>query len=269
MAAKKRIALTLALGTMFATTAFARDPWNLGLWSSLNLGVRYSSRLEARGATFYDGFQLDPVIALFFFDDRLEFLGDSIGYRDFVFGRSLRLRSRFARLVDDPLFPRDEAKLGPSNSRPDTVEWIQSLEWFLPAYDESYRSEIDVSFAQDLQAHHGQYLEVKAKAKILDFVLPVGGAIRVEPNAVATLGWGSGAHNDFLYGSGPREGGFNHLAYGIHIAFPDTADRFYPIVKIERTSLLGVQRRGSLGGIRPDGTTVQFIATFGVFDGSK
>lgn len=90
--------------------AYSKDPHNKGLISSLNLGIRYSSLLQQRGIILYKDFQIDPVVGVFFLDDRLEFLGDSIGYRDFINEKSIRLRTRLVSLTDKPLFPSHELR---------------------------------------------------------------------------------------------------------------------------------------------------------------
>lgn len=60
-------------------TTIDKDPHHQGLLSTVNLGFRFSSVLENRGVILYDGLQMDPIAAFFFLDDRVEFLGDSIG----------------------------------------------------------------------------------------------------------------------------------------------------------------------------------------------
>lgn len=250
--------------TCVNSSARAEDPWNIGILSSINLGTRFSSILELRGATFYDHLQFDPVIGIFMFDDRFEFLGDSVGYRDFISGRWLRARTKFNRISDKPLFPRSSSLIGVRNTRRDSIEWSSSLEFFLPAYDDTYSQEIDLNFSQDLEAHHGQYFEIKSKTKIIDFKAPLLD-VKVEPNFVASLGWGSSEHNGYFYGNNEAVSGFNNIAYGIQFAFPETADRNYPIILIEGYSVLNAQRKGNLLLDKADGVLIQFIATFGVY----
>lgn len=240
-------------------------PWNSGFVSSLNVGFRYSSTLTKRGATMYDNFQLDPVLGVFLFDDRFEFLGDSVGYRDFVFEKMIRARLRLVAISDDPLFPKKASRLGPSNSRQNTYELNSSLEFFLPQYDGTYAAELDLNFSQDIATHHGQYLELVSKTRLFSYREPWAGTL-LEPNAVVSLGYGSKAHNRYLYGDNLQKGGVSYVAAGLQLALPETADRFYPIVLLQYYSTVGSARRGSLVSGKTSGVLLQFIATAGLLD---
>ena len=117
----------LLIFTVFLAPLFAQaKPHNEGLLSSINLGVYYQSVIAKRGVTFYDDFEINPTIAFFFFDDRLEFLGDSIGYRDFVIPDQLRLRTRLSYVNDDPFFPAREERRRSFVNRENTYEIINT-----------------------------------------------------------------------------------------------------------------------------------------------
>ena len=85
------------------------------------------------------------MIAVFLFDDRLEFLGDSVGYRDFVVGDWLRLRTKLASITDKPFLPVLDTVKEESFRRTDTFELSSTVELFLPAYNDDYKSEIDLT----------------------------------------------------------------------------------------------------------------------------
>jgi hypothetical protein len=236
-----------------------------GFLSSLNLGARYSSVLEKRGVILYDGFQIDPIVGVFLFDDKLEFLGDSIGYRDFVAGKWLRLRTRFVSITDKPLFPSTDAIRNGSPDRKDTYEWENRAEFFLPGYNDHYQAEFDLGIAKDLSAHHGTYIDIQAKAKLFDYRIPVL-ATKVEPNLFGSLGWGDTAHNQYFYGPSANHAGINNFSYGLWFAFPEQADRYYPIVQLTHFQTLGDYRNGEYAQGRNSGWLFSFIATLGVLE---
>lgn len=243
--------------------SYKKDPHNKGLISSLNIGIRYSSLLQQRGIILYKDFQIDPVVGVFFLDDKVEFLGDSIGYRDFIYEKSVRLRTRLVSLTDKPLFPSHESVKKTFPSREDTIEWSNQIEFFLPSYDENYKAEIDFSFAKDLIAHQGHYFEVQLKTKLFDFSVPLTETL-VEPNFYFSLGWGDDRHNKYFYGPSADKSELNNLSYGLWFAFPEEADRFYPIVQIKRFEVLGQNRNAEYAKNSDSGYLLSFIATYGV-----
>jgi hypothetical protein len=255
----------LMLASITAKAPLA-DPHHEGLVSSINLGIRYSSVLASRGVIFYRNFQIDPVVGLFFFDDRLEFLGDSIGYRDFVWGDKLRLRSKFNAISDDPLFPSSKTYRQQFPDRGNSYEWTNRAELFLPGYNDNYRAEIDLSHSYDFTSHHGQYVEATVKTRLLRFT-PLSDGPLLEPNFVAALGWGNGRHNAYFYGPTANQAGFNNFSLGLWLALPNDADRFYPIVQLTYFRTIGDQNRSaSFASGRSQGLLFSFIATYGVLE---
>jgi hypothetical protein len=260
---KYKYILSLMLLVPAISTATIRDSHHRGLLSSLNLGFRYSSLLENRGIIFYQDFQIDPVLGLFLFDDRVEFLGDSIGYRDFIVKDMLRLRSRFVSISDKPLFPNYDSVRMSTPRRADTYEWSSRAELFLPGYNDHYRAEIDFEYAKDISVHHGNYLNLQTKVKICDF--RVSGTM-IEPNTFAALGWGDLFHNQYFYGPSAENSGFNNLIYGLWFVFPEEADRNYPIIQVTHFQVLGDYKNAEYAKNRSDGWLFSFIATYGVLD---
>lgn len=226
-----------------------------GILSSVNVGFRYSSVLVKKGAVFYNDFQLDPVLGLFFFDDRLEFLGDSLGYRDFVLDDRIRLRTRVQAISDDPLFPSHES-IRSSVNRSDSYEWINSIEIFTPGYNDSYQGQFDINFAKEILNHKGYYLEVLAKVKLFNFNLF---RTKIEPNLALSYGAGDLDHNAYFYGPNNQNWGVANSTAGLWFAFPEEADRFYPIIQIIRYSTHGLQNNSQ-------GYLFSFIATMGLFE---
>src|SRR5690606_29475429 len=112
--------------------------------SSINVGARYSSLLQNRGVIFYRDYQIDPIFSVFMFDDRLEFLGDSLGYRDFIYKDSIRLRTRVMSITDNALFPDNKSISDGNFDREDSFEWVNGVEFFLPGYSSDFFAEIDL-----------------------------------------------------------------------------------------------------------------------------
>ncbi len=243
----------------------AKDPHHKGWISSLNLGVRYSSLLENRGVVLYKDFQIDPVLGIFLLDDRMEFLGDSIGYRDFVAGDWLRLRTRFVAISDKPLFPSRDSIRESSPHRPDSYEWSNRAEFFIPGYNSKYLGEIDLGWAKDISIHHGNYLDLQSKIKLFDFRMP-GLGLKIEPNFYSSIGWGDSSHNQYFYGPSANTSGFNNFSYGLWFAFPNEADRFYPIIQIRHFQVIGSNSNAEYAAGRNDGWLISFIASYGVLD---
>jgi len=234
-----------------------------GTISSINIGTRFSSVLQKRGVIFYKDYQFDPVLAVFLFDDRLEYLGDSIGYRDFIFEDKIRLRSRLVSISDNPLFPAHRSIINSSPKRKDTYEWSQSLEIFLPGYNKNYQSEIDLTFSKDLSQHHGHYVEVLGKLKLGSFRIL---ETELEPNLFSSLGWGDRLHNQYFYGDDIKASGINNWSKGLWIALPEEADRFYPIIQLNHFQTIGSFHKGRYAQGRSQGLLISFIATLGLLD---
>lgn len=246
------------------STEDGKGPHHKGLVSSLNLGVRYSSVLQNRGIIYYRDFQIDPVLGLFFLDDRVEFLGDSLGFRDFVAGDWLRWRTRLVYLTDKPLFPAHDSIKAGAPQRSDTYEWENSLEIFFGGYSSRYFAELDFRYSKEIGDKYGHYLESQLKVKITDFRVP-GTGVKIEPHVFGALGMGDYHHNRHFYGPGAHDG-INNYAYGLWFAFPEEADRYYPIIQIRRFETVGRARDGAYAKGRDEGWLFSFIATYGFLE---
>ena len=246
----------------FQAIAQAHKENKLGPISSLNLGIRYSSLYENRGVILYDGYQIDPVVGVFFFNDRLEFLGDSISYRDFIYSDQIRLRTRLQSITDNPLYPAVDSKK--RTDREDSVEWQNKIELFTPGYNENYIAEFDLGFSKDLSAHNGLYIDFTSKLKLFDFSMDKL-KILIEPNLFFTLGYGDENHNQYFYGPQAADAGLNNLSYGLWFNFPNEADRNYPIIQIKHFEVLGKQRlEADYAKDNSSGWMISFIATGGI-----
>ena len=214
-----------------------------GAWSSLKLGARYSSVLQRRGVVLYGDFQIDPIISAYFLDDKLEFFGDALSYRDFLFtSESIRYRVMASSLSDNPLFPSNSAIKSNYVDRENTYEVSAGLEFFLASYDKDYWGEFDISYAKDIKAHNGYYLSAQSKIKISEMELFHK---KVEPHAVVRIGLGDEKHNRYLYGPTANGDGLNNWAYGFVFEFPEDADRLIPVIQLMRFETLGEERRNA------------------------
>lgn len=244
-------------------------PHHEGLVSTVNLGARYSSVYVRRGVIVYRDYQIDPVISLFFLDDRLEFVGDSLGFRDFIYQDKIRLRTRMVSISDNAFFPDHASVSEGMPDRPTTYEWSNSIEAFFPGYNDDYQAELGLSHNLDVTRHYGNYFELIAKVKFLNnFSLPVIGKL-AEPNLVATIGWGDARHNQYFYGPSDDKDGFNNVSYGVWLAFPNDADRFYPIVQLMRFQTLGSHGSAEYSRGRNKGVLFSAIWAAPIFSGAK
>lgn len=236
-----------------------------GTLSGITVGARYSSVLEKRGLILYNDFQIDPAITIFMFDDRLEFWGDTLSYHDFIYEDKIRLRTRLSSVSDDPLFPAYNSIRESRPNRPTTYEFINSVEMFFPGYNDNYQYELDITWAKDISRHYGNYLNALAKIKLTEFHSSLLNK-RVEPNLVLGAGIGDKAHNKFFYGPDDEATGLTNYSYGIWLAFPDDADRFFPIVQLTYFSVTGDHRQAAYAKDYNQGWLASVIYTFRVFN---
>ncbi len=257
----KKLAAILFL--IFQSMAWATIP-HQGTISSINLGLRYSSILQRRGVVSYGDFQVDPVLSAFFFDDHLEFLGDSLDYRDFFVDESVRYRFKISTISDNPLFPAYDSVKSNYFDREDSYEISAGLEFFLESYTKDYWGEIDISGNKDLKAHQGYYLDVQGKLKLSQFKIFNK---LIEPHAIMRVGWGDEKHNKYFYGPSANADGVNNWAYGIWLEFPLEADRAFPIIQLMRFQTLGENRQNAAyAKDHNEGYLLSFIATVGLLE---
>lgn len=257
--------ITLLFIFISSTSQAANKSQHKGLVSSLNLGVRYSSVYENRGIILYDDYQLDPVLGIFLLDDHIQFLGDSIGYHNFLISDWLRFRVRAVSITDKPLFPSSDQKKLLSVRREDTYELSTRLEFFLPGYNDEYKAEIDIGYAKDMSVHYGNYLDLQTKIKIMDFRMPFSDT-KIEPQFYTTIGWGDRSHNKYFYGPSVDAANFNNFSYGLWFSFPDEADRNFPIIQIRHFEVLGDSRMGQYAKEHDQGWLISAIMTYGVLE---
>lgn len=232
-----------------------------GQISGLKAGAKFFSVWESRGVIQYNDFQLVPVVALFMFEDRFEFLTSSISYRDFIYEDKIRFRTRLQAISDDPIFPRHKNIQSLYPNRENSWEWVNRLECFIPGYNESFVGEVDFAVHKDLKAHNGLYYELTGKVKLFQFQNTILKASTVEPNLFVTLGAGDQNHNKYYYGA-LDSNGLNNLSYGVWFHFNDLSDRNNPVITIKHFEVLGEKNKnGILAREHSDGWAATFIYT--------
>lgn len=258
---------TILLVLIFSSFAWAAKPQPLrkGILSTASIGARSSSLLTHRGVITYDDFQVSPFLVLIFFDEKVEYLGDSIGFRDFIAGDYLRFRTRLQYVSDTPFLPRNKNIEARGTNREDTYEWSNGLELFVPGYGKNYLAELSLMHFKDIKIHRGEFIEFQSKIKLFDFKTGFSKA-RLEPNFVYTTGWGDRRHNDYAYGSKKSTGSNTYNSYGLWVAIPEVVDRYYPNLQLTYFETSKSHRDGSFAKKRDQGVLFSFIASFSVLD---
>ena len=246
---------------LFSEISYAEWHKKLGI-SSAHAGLKYSSLLMKKGVIFYRDFQVDPVITVFFLDDKIEFLGDSLSYRDFIYNDQIRMRTKLSSISDNPLIPAHKSIKNKSPNREDTAEWTNTLEFFIPSYGDQYLAEIDLNYSIDLIEHKGHSWEIATKVKLFDFKLNNN---TLEPNLYLTYGGGDSKHNEYFYGT-LQKSGATHMSVGLWLNLPDKVDRYYPTVQLVYFTALDDFKKGSLSQGRSEGVLFSFISALKVLD---
>lgn len=233
-----------------------------GNFSGVKLGARYTNISESRGVILYNDFQLLPFLAVFAFEDRLEFLTSSISYRDFIYEDKIRFRTRLQAISDNPIFPKTKSIEEIYPDREDSFEWVNRLEVFVPGYNDNYLGELDFAVHKDLKAHNGLYGEFMGKTKLFTFQNEFIRRSIVEPNLYVTLGYGDKRHNEYYYGAIDSEG-FNNFGYGLWFNFTDLSDRNNPVITFKHFEVLGDKNKtGALARNRDSGYSLMFVYSY-------
>ncbi|MBY0316971.1 MAG: hypothetical protein K2Q26_15735 [Bdellovibrionales bacterium] len=136
--------------------------------------------------------------------------------------------------------------------------------FFFPGYNNDYWGELNLGLAKDLDEQQGLYADLQVKIKLFNFRVPYA-QILIEPNLYAGLGGGDSSHNEYLYGPSVSKGGITNYTYGAWFAFPEEADRFYPIIQIRRFETTSDFASREFAQGRGEGWLFSFIASVQVF----
>jgi hypothetical protein len=244
-----RLLLTLTLflssvNSLAETTELFKPSNKWKSVSAVKLGARFYSIWESRGVVQYADYQLLPFAAVFMFEDDLEFLPSYISYRHFLYEDKIRFRTRLQKISDNPILPKHESIESIYPDREDSSEWVNRLELFFPSYA-NYKGEIDLGIHNDLQAHHGVYVELMGKLQLLTFENTFLKKTTIEPNLFFSLGYGDKRHNEYYYGAVDSDG-LNNISYGLWFNALSVADRNNPTITIKRFEVLGDKNKNGL-----------------------
>lgn len=228
---------------------------------SLAVGAKLSNDVVRRGARLYDGVQASPVLYLGLFDNRVQFLVNSLEFTDFVYADMIRARTKINAVSDRP-FLKTSGPLTARNARESSWEWTTRVEAFIPNFKEDW-GQLDIAYAKDIKAHAGHYLEIVGRVTLARFYLENDRPL-IQPQAFAAIGWGDGRHNEYLYGS-RRQSGFNHVAYGLMLVSPSRIDPHYPVVQVYRYDVLGEANRSGVLVSQTSGYHVDVTMAVGIF----
>jgi len=211
---------------------------------SVALGAKLSNDVVRRGARLYDGVQAAPLVYVGLWDERVQLFFTSLELNDFIYGDQVRARTKIGAISDRP-FLKTSGPLTARNAREGSWEWTTRLEAFYPSFNETW-AQLDLAYAKDVKAHGGHYVELTGRVTLARIQLEKEKPL-FQPQAFATVGWGDGRHNHYLYGTAVREGGLNHVAYGFMLLMPSRIDPHFPVVQLYRYDVLGsTNRSGSL-----------------------
>ena len=233
--------LILVSFTFFVKNAFSADDYFF--IRDIDIGLQYSSLKEYRGVIVYHDFQLAPVISFNFISDDIEFLGDSIGYKKFLYEDSLLFRTMLVDINVHPLFPNNPNAIPNNQNRNNSIQWSNRLEYYYPTYHGSYLGELDFEFDKDTFSHHGYFLALESKLKIFSYQ-------NFEPNLFFSIGAGDRDNNTYYYGHNAHNFGLTNLEAGIDILLPAYVDRKYSLANIHYFKILGTQNQNASYAIR-------------------
>jgi hypothetical protein len=230
---------------------------------SIMAGGRASSNLERRGATLYDSWQLSPFLYFGFFEDRIQFLVNSIEYVDFLVPGLLRGRTGFFTVSDRPFFKTGGEPTGFRNQRRTSYEWTSTLELFLPERANEI-GELDLIYSKDLKAHSGHYVEVMPRITLAQLFPDAQGKPQIQPQLFASVGWGDRLHNSYQYGSEAEMSGWNNFSYGLMVLAPTRLDSHYPVLTVSHYQVLGQSKQGNWVADKTSGFNVSALVAFAI-----
>lgn len=224
-------------------------------------GGEYLSQSTKRGTVLYDSFQVIPIWALDLGSPDLQLVGTSLYYkRTWADGR-VRWRTRLVpnATPDRPLYETNGNRQGADRKRTRTGEWDNFFEFHIKDL-----AETRLELSQDISAHKGTYFELSQRL-ILGGWWERNGAPMLQPALFMSLGGGSAAHNEYLYGRGAGSGGFTNWGGGLLVGSPGAIDTFWPTIQITRWQNFGPAKRGAFVGGKNSGVQIIALAAFRIF----
>jgi len=235
---KKIILISLCLYLIHPIKALASSEnfelkeFNSCSFCSFKIGFKLQSLTDHRGVITEPNAQVMPGVAAYFFNDQLEVIPTSLSFFHYIDEPNIRFRYRLYQITDKPMVKLQSQDTSSYIHRENTIEAQFRIETFWGGNSDDYVAEFDLAYSKDIKTHWGDYFEILTKFKLESFVLSEYNLV-LEPNFFASLGWGNSSHNQYVYGPQAQQSTFNNYAYGLWLAIPNRADRYYPIVMIK------------------------------------
>ena len=226
---------------------------------SAAVGIQAKSLLHKRGIVTYGSHQIVPIYSLQLYYPELLLAGSAIYYKLSMSDETLlRARINFNATEDDPLYSTQESKHERVKRR-ETTEFDLFIEKYFK--DDSF---LRTQFSRDLNAHEGYYFEFFGRLSLVDLMTPTESKPLVDVGIFSSVGYGSSAHNQYLYGQGADGDSWNNIEYGISVTSPKVIDSFWPTFQLSEFQILGDNKNGSY--LRETkAIAVEFLAAFKVW----
>jgi len=203
--------------------------------------LKLDSNLNRRGATLYSGIQISPIFYLGLFDEHVRWLGTNVSLVSSPIKEIFRVQTKVAYVRDQPLFVVASDSKNFRHNRPDTWEWTTTLQLRFPNFRKQTYA-LDLSYAKDIDAHRGDYLEISGRLTLAGLI-PTDTGYAFQPQLFASLGFGGSRHNEYQYGSGAVGTDPNNLRIGLYIISTARVDSDFPLVSFYYYRVLGSNNR--------------------------
>lgn len=252
---------TILITFLFVTNPVSAEDFFSKEDFSIAVGGQADSQIHKRGIITYGGYQALPVFAVTLFNPDLILAGSTLYYKHELIEDQLYIRTRFNidATGDEPLYFTSEDE-DDRVRRETTAEFDFYLEYLFP--NESF---LRLNLSQDLVAHKGSYIELRARLALYDFLKEPGGKALIQPGLFVAAGYGDASHNEYFYGLGADVSGFNNIEYGLSVTSPKVIDLFWPTFQVTHFQLLGDQNKNGSFVQENDGWSVQLLFAFKVY----
>ncbi len=236
----------------------AKLDWNWR-YVKVAVGAEYFSNLSGYGATFYDSFQVVPIVAVDLFHPNLQLIGTSPRFQ-WPVGDSLLFRSHInlGTPGDSPLYTTGEETTN-RNERDAGVSFSQFVEIGKPEY-----GEFRIEYEQFVGGSQGSYFDFRLRVPVHNFYWK---STILQPSLFASFGVGSADFNSYIYGDGAaNDFSVNNFSVGVELTIPSHIDHFYPALRMKYYEVLGDNNRNaSLVSGDSNGFQIIAIVAFEIF----
>lgn len=213
----------------------------------VSLGLEGISLIQRRGATFYDSYQVFPLLAIKLFHPNFQIVGSSL-YYNYQLNNSIRIFSILnPQISNQPLY---ETNIEATNEEKSASEWDHILEY------KTDQQLISLLVSQGFKGHFGSHFELRYRYTFLQFMLK---KIAVQASGEFKLGWGSTLHNQFYYGKNITNSGLSYHSLGMVLTGEPKVDRLFPLLEIQYNHIIGGNRKGDFIKNKPQNFYFLFI----------